>query len=174
MNDDDKSLVEYASSIKGVSAEALAKFLSSDLSAIPSDILAPALQDAIRGLIKVYAAYQEAEKERDRYVDIVARVVGMSSREASRGKWHVYYIRSEANGLIKIGFSNYPEGRRRTLESHGGSAMTLLAKHRGTKTDEAKLHRRFKALRERGEWFRPGPALLKHIASIAPGSSTSA
>lgn len=88
----------------------------------------------------------------------------------SKPTW-VYFMRRET--LIKIGYSNDPRRRASAL------GATLLAKVRGDVKAEAEFHRHFKHLRERGEWFHPGPDLIaainlfRHSESLPPISADS-
>ena len=77
----------------------------------------------------------------------------------------VYYIERPADGLIKIGFSIRPAVR---LEGLGGraDALRLLAIELGGREVEYLRHRQFERLRVVGEWFTPGPALLRHIQRL--------
>lgn len=77
----------------------------------------------------------------------------------------VYFIGCN-NKFIKIGFTN-DVGRRMTrLQTGNPYKLELLGAFRGTGDDERKIHRELKALREKGEWFRPGwqiTALIRQL-----------
>lgn len=79
----------------------------------------------------------------------------------------VYYLQRE-DGAVKIGFSAALEKRIATLEKVHGP-LTLLATERGQWMAEQKRHREFHRFRIswEGEWFRPAPELMEHIAILA-------
>lgn len=85
-------------------------------------------------------------------------------RPAKKG-W-VYFL--SAGSFIKIGYATDVVTRIRGLETGSPVAITLLHKERGNMEDEARYHKRFADLRERGEWFRNEGDLAAHIASVAP------
>lgn len=70
----------------------------------------------------------------------------------------VYFMRREQ--LIKIGYSN-SLNRRAT-----GVGAFVLARIPGGPVMEAQMHERFAALREWGEWFRPGDELVTYINEL--------
>lgn len=69
----------------------------------------------------------------------------------------VYIMKNERNGYYKIGISNNPQYRERTLQSEEPE-ITLIYKKKFDTRDEAyyteqDLHSRFSDSRIRGEWF---------------------
>lgn len=84
--------------------------------------------------------------------------------DAEQARWSVYFIQQGADGPIKIGVTVDVEKRRRVLQTGSAQTLVLLSTIKGTEKQEAELHRRFKHLRLRGEWFRPEPELLAYIA----------
>jgi hypothetical protein len=70
----------------------------------------------------------------------------------------VYFMRRER--LIKIGTTT--NVRRRAAELNA----TVLARCFGSYSEEAQLHAKFASLRRHGEWFEPGPELMKLINAI--------
>ena len=69
----------------------------------------------------------------------------------------IYFIRN--GDLVKIGFSINPKARLRDLQTSNGNTLELLHVTSGTRSDEASLHRRFKAHRRIGEWFDAKPVI---------------
>lgn len=65
----------------------------------------------------------------------------------------VYFLRSPATGLIKIGHSADLQQRIRDLSMQQGVELELLFCVDGDRSDEARLHRRFASSRRLGEWF---------------------
>jgi hypothetical protein len=84
----------------------------------------------------------------------------------------VYYVQ-RSDGLIKIGYSSQLGSRLGSLRlAHG--PLTLLATHKGGRPAEDAQHEQFREHRVVGEWFRPVPELLAHIARINARRSKSA
>lgn len=73
----------------------------------------------------------------------------------------VYFLRTGA--MVKIGFSRNPIGRIRSLRTAIPGQADLLLTLKGARSTERALHRRFRAQREHGEWFRYEPPLLDFI-----------
>lgn len=69
----------------------------------------------------------------------------------------VYLMKDETNGYYKIGISNRPEYRERTLQSEKPTIALLCAKEFPTRiiaeAIESALHKAFEDKRLRGEWF---------------------
>ena len=69
----------------------------------------------------------------------------------------VYLMKDETNGYHKIGISNKPEYRERTLQSEKPTIALLCAKEFPTRiiaeAIESALHKAFEDKRLRGEWF---------------------
>lgn len=79
----------------------------------------------------------------------------------------VYFLYSKTNDLIKIGMSKASiVARWASLCAEHKEWLRILGY---IQTDdprglESKLHKLFKSLRVRGEWFRPGDKLIAHIS----------
>lgn len=69
----------------------------------------------------------------------------------------VYIMKDESNGFYKIGISNKPEYRERTLQSEKPTIVLLKSKEFPTRTIaeaiESALHKAYGEKRLRGEWF---------------------
>ena len=65
----------------------------------------------------------------------------------------VYFIAAHDFGQVKIGFSQDPEKRMRTLQTSVGCRLTLLGYVAGSIQDEHAWHARFDTKRVVGEWF---------------------
>ncbi|QDV12798.1 hypothetical protein CA51_26840 [Rosistilla oblonga] len=72
--------------------------------------------------------------------------------ESSEPQMFVYLMKNELNGYYKIGRSKSPRYRERTLQSQEPE-VSLKWKMEGTNEDEKHLHRKYKDVRLRGEWF---------------------
>lgn len=81
---------------------------------------------------------------------------------------YVYLIRNAQAGRLKIGYSNNPAGRLRTLQTGSAEYLELLRFIPGTQNDEKNLHKRFKALRIHHEWFQDSPAIHHYFTGTAP------
>lgn len=72
-----------------------------------------------------------------------------------------YFAYSESLKLVKIGFSSNVRQRLMTIRSDRPEAgkVSLIGWALGGPQLEAELHELFSAVRERGEWFTPTPAM---------------
>lgn len=71
-------------------------------------------------------------------------------------------MKDRRTGFYKIGRSVDPVYREKVLQAQI-PLVDLVEAWEGTNADETTLHRRFKAMRLRGEWFELGGA---HVAQI--------
>lgn len=85
---------------------------------------------------------------------------------------YVYFMHDEDAGLLKIGFTRDLPRRLRTVRSASGRDVKLLGWIIGTTADETRLHRKFSARRERGEWFRATQAVLRHVHAAINAEAT--
>jgi hypothetical protein len=82
----------------------------------------------------------------------------------------IYFLRAESP-VIKIGFTKSTKSfisRLDALQSSSWEALTVIQLTRGSLVDEYRLHRRFKHLHIRGEWFRAEPELLAFVEGVTP------
>jgi hypothetical protein len=86
-----------------------------------------------------------------------------------RAQGFVYFIQAGESGPIKIGFSSDPKMRFGALQTAHHETLRLVATMPGTESDEAKMHKRFKKSRIRGEWFRPSHYLMRLIRDLKDG-----
>ncbi len=78
----------------------------------------------------------------------------------------IYFIQEKKTKNIKIGFtSRNVEERIDTLQVGNSNDLILLAVFDGCMKTERQLHRIFKPLKERGEWFRTHIVLADFILS---------
>jgi hypothetical protein len=83
----------------------------------------------------------------------------------------IYFVQCVDGGPVKIGTTADLDSRLRTLESHYGRPLALLATMPGGRDEERAVHERFAHLRLNGkshrgrqpEQFRPGPDLMNFI-----------
>lgn len=72
----------------------------------------------------------------------------------------VYFLRGEGDGPVKIGFSDFENERRQSVQVGAASALSIVRTVAGGKTVEAWFHRHFKEHRIRGEWFEFVPEMM--------------
>lgn len=80
---------------------------------------------------------------------------------------HVYFIVAPKSGAIKIGFSNDPSGRFADLSTGSPEALVFYGSIPETRDYEQGLHRKFKHLRIKGEWFQACDELYNRIDGLA-------
>jgi hypothetical protein len=77
----------------------------------------------------------------------------------------IYFVQDQATCFIKIGYAAEARNRLSGLQVGNPLQLVLLATMPGDRDSEAALHRRFAEYHTRGEWFRPGPNLLRFLFS---------
>ena len=75
----------------------------------------------------------------------------------------VYFIEAIGTGQIKIGFSNNPTSRIKTLQTGSASKLILLGCINSDQSLESHLHGRFAHLRQHGEWFTATNGLRNYV-----------
>lgn len=65
----------------------------------------------------------------------------------------IYFLRSETDGYVKIGWTGDLNARRKDLQAASGHRLTLLRAFDAPRWAEVWLHERFSADRQTGEWF---------------------
>lgn len=73
----------------------------------------------------------------------------------------VYFVQHPA-GAVKIGYSTTRSWRARIerMQCDNAEALTVLRIVAGTRPLEARLHKQFRPVRIRGEWFEPDAELI--------------
>jgi hypothetical protein len=86
----------------------------------------------------------------------------------------IYFIQDSRTLEIKIGYTGADVMvRLNALQTGNASKLEVIACVPGELTDEARLHVKFAAARVGGEWFRPSPDLLRHLAFVVIGQGMS-
>lgn len=80
------------------------------------------------------------------------------------GRGSVYFISD--GDTIKIGWSGAPLSRLNELQGANSKPLNLLGSIRGSIEDEQAIHRMFRDLHIRGEWFRSARHLLAFIEDV--------
>ncbi len=80
-----------------------------------------------------------------------AKALSEAIAEAANAPTFVYFIACQ--DMVKIGFTNSIKTRLRTLQCGLPFDLALLGFHVGDSDAERRLHRQFKHLHVRGEWF---------------------
>lgn len=78
----------------------------------------------------------------------------------------VYFIETADGSLIKIGWSRYPVTRVENLATWSPVPLHLSAAVEGSRTDEKRLHYRFREQWSHHEWFRPSAELLAVVDHV--------
>lgn len=79
----------------------------------------------------------------------------------------IYFIENLNNGLVKIGHTNRPRQRFKSLKYAEKSDLLILGVMDGDVVIEREMHAKFRSSRIRGEWFEKTPELRLFIASSA-------
>lgn len=72
----------------------------------------------------------------------------------------VYFIRAGEGGPVKIGYCTDTDERMNNLQTAHYDTLHLIRAVPGNRAKEKWLHRHFKDLRLRGEWFTFDPSML--------------
>jgi T5orf172 domain len=113
--------------------------------------------------------YRLAGRDKLIYLDRLIEALGIADAEAQKRKennkennpGYIYFVKS--GEFIKIGYSRSLEARFHKLRTDVPVALELLHIEQGSVKQEKCFHRRFAAIRSRGEWFHHRPELLAFI-----------
>jgi hypothetical protein len=75
----------------------------------------------------------------------------------------VYFIQVIKTGDIKIGFSTNIKSRIHTLQTSIPESIKLLGFISGDLKLEKELHKKFKHLKKRGEWFHCDKSIIDYL-----------
>ena len=87
-----------------------------------------------------------------------------STAKPRKKKRYVYFFQGADTGRIKIGISDNPQSRLKSLQS--SEKLTILKQIEGGEQVERQLHSKFKHLRLHGEWFEGSDELLEYIETL--------
>lgn len=102
-----------------------------------------------------------------RYREITTQISGaaVTQKRAARARASgTIYVVGFGN-YVKIGYTRDPAQRLADLQTGCPEQLTIYLHLAGSLEDEASLHRRFRAQRAKGEWFRLSGDLAKWIKS---------
>lgn len=85
------------------------------------------------------------------------------------GGKHIYFIRAEQVGMVKIGCSTMPEQRLISLHLVSPVPLSLILRFPGTHDDEWHIHQTFRECRMHCEWFKETGRLREIIAQLSCG-----
>jgi hypothetical protein len=79
----------------------------------------------------------------------------------------IYLLHNPHTGLVKIGYTQDLDKRKRDIEMMAGAELVLLGTKPGTMSDEKALHAEFASLRVIGEWFHRHEAIEQSFRTWA-------
>ncbi len=88
-------------------------------------------------------------------------------KKSLKGWCYVYFVRS--GNVVKIGTTEEPAARFRTLQTSHPSPLEMLAAVPAHAALEQAIHARFASLRQTGEWFALDDNLIAFINAVAQG-----
>lgn len=81
-------------------------------------------------------------------------------------RW-IYFVRMGITGPIKIGSAVNVDRRIRQLQTANPYTLWLMAKVPWVEGEERRLQESFAHAQLSGEWFRPVPELVAHVAALS-------
>tara|TARA_R110000772_G_C13028388_1_gene411412 strand:+ start:44 stop:553 length:510 start_codon:yes stop_codon:yes gene_type:complete len=96
------------------------------------------------------------------YINELEEIIEPTSKKKEKSLKQTYLIKNKRNNLYKIGRSNNPKNREKTLQSE----EPLIEIVKTWKEDiESKLHKEYKDYRIRGEWFNLNEIQVRYICT---------
>lgn len=84
----------------------------------------------------------------------------------------IYFIHAEAVNAVKIGVAGDVRRRLCKMQSDSPCELTVLCTLEGGEDEERELHRQFRALRLRGEWFTYGETIREYVSQFPASDVT--
>lgn len=125
-------------------------------------ILDAAYQAIVDGVDK---RFEKIKQDRARYFQPVTQL--NTEGQFKEQKSFIYLMRHN-NGLTKIGISNNPKAREKTLQAED-PRLEIIFKAESDNTTERRLHDIFREVRVRGEWFDLMPHHIDWIMFFLKG-----
>lgn len=85
---------------------------------------------------------------------------------AETGSTRLYVIEEIETGRVKVGISNTPFARFKTLQTGNPSRLKLWGHIKGGRDLEAKIHSFLGQYRGLGEWFAPHPFVHEYLKEV--------
>lgn len=79
---------------------------------------------------------------------------------------YIYFVWSEAQNAIKIGYANDLKFRLGALQAGNPEPLVVLYSIRGTQATEKAIHKRFRHLRIVREWFRDDNEIHEYMDAL--------
>lgn len=114
------------------------------------------VENIVELLLKETIVFEEVVVYRDFYSCGTVK----ESRRSIKGGQVSYIMFDELNGLYKLGVSNNPKYRERTLQSDKPSVVLI---HTFNGNYEKQMHRTYNDKRVRGEWFKLSSADVEYL-----------
>lgn len=127
--------------------------------------------EAEAALSMTNAAYGRVPDRVLQAVNLMCVTAARTVRHSPKDEY-VYVLRE--GGFVKIGRSINPAQRVLAYNVHSPRPMEVIACLPPSVANEADLHKRFSAYRERGEWFRIEGDLAAWLSEIRRAPETSA
>ena len=126
------------------------------------------------GKLNDEALIQIMQAQEDHVNSVIKRIeafVGDNQRNSCGQKTKIYVMIDRNTGYYKIGRSDKPTKRERTLQSEKPT-IELLFYWEASYSTELELHDMFAQYRVRGEWFNLSEADIEHIKFMAESPIT--
>lgn len=79
----------------------------------------------------------------------------------------IYFIQCQGTFRIKVGYTgSSAEARKKELQTGSSSSLVVIGAMPGNKDTEARVHARLASSRDRGEWFKPTPEVLRFLLEV--------
>ena len=112
-----------------------------------------------------FAQKNDIDKLNEEFVErVMMRDLGEYPKRKSEPLTNIYIMLDKRTGFYKIGKSDSPTKRERTLQSDN-PLIELVAHYRASYKQEQVLHNTYSEKRVRGEWFRLDENDLENIKS---------
>lgn len=111
---------------------------------------------------KIEKQLKQQEEKQEEKQDFKEKIL-TKSYTAGHPKGFIYFLQSQTNSQIKIGYTANIHQRIKNLQYQKKDKLELLAAAPGDYDYEAHLHRLFKQHNIEGEWFNPDPEIFQYI-----------
>lgn len=116
--------------------------------------------------IRLRTPEEQAQMEEQRRIERQRENELAAELRLVRERRFIYFVQVGEKGPIKIGITKDIKSRFSSLQVGHPEPLRLLTSLEGPKALERELHNQFHTHRLSGEWFKPAPELLAHIAAL--------